>query len=472
MTRSGQSVFITQKRHHLIRPQSWLLVAFWLCSPLCAQDGAAPESRQADWPRFLGKSYDSVSETASSRIDWTAKPSLAWSIEVGDGYGIGTVADGRYFQFDAAESSQALGANERLRCFDLESGQEIWSRTQAFQYRDLLGYEDGPRSSPTIVDGHVITLGVTGQLTCRDMEDGSVIWQVDTNHKYGVVQNFFGVGSSPLVLGDRVIVMVGGSPPEDQQIAPMRLDRVSPNGSALVALDRKSGKELWRCGNDLASYSSPRPIDIDGETLVLVFARSGLMAIDPVVGKVRWQFEHHAAILESVNAMMPVVDSNHVFISECYEVGGALVRVDGKSARVVWQDPRRDRRNQSMRCHWSTPILVDGYLYGCSGRNAPDSDFRCIDFKTGEVQWSDPRRIRSSVTRVGEMLVVLEERGVVQVIKANPQRLEVVAEWNLNLREGNRPAIEYPCWAAPVVVGTKLLVRGTNRVIGLDLARR
>jgi hypothetical protein len=266
--------------------------------------------------------------------------------------------------------------------------------------------------------------------------------------------------------------MVGGSPPEDQQIAPMQLDRVSPNGSAVVALDRKSGKELWRCGNDLASYSSPRPIDIDGETLVLVFARSGLMAIDPAVGKVRWRFEHRAAILESVNAMMPVVDSNHVFISECYEVGSALLRVDGNSARVVWQDPRRDRRNQSMRCHWSTPILLDGYLYGCSGRNASDSDFRCIDFKTGEVQWSDPRRIRSSVTRVGEMLVVLEERGVVQVIKANPKRLEVVAEWNLNLREGNRPAIEYPCWAAPVVVGTKLLVRGTNRVIGLDLARQ
>ncbi len=335
----------------------------------------------------------------------------------------------------------------------------------------MLGYEGGPRASPTIEGDRVITLGVTGLLSCRNAADGKLLWSVDTKEQYGVVQNFFGVGSSPLVLGDRVIVMVGGSPAEDQNIAPMRLDRVSPNGSAVVAFDLKSGKQLWKCGQDLASYSSPRPIALEGETLVLVFARSGLMAIDPEQGQVRWQFEHRAEILESVNAMMPVVDADRVFISECYEIGSALLRVDANSSKVVWQDPPRDRRRQSMRCHWATPILVDGYLYGCSGRNAPDSDFRCIDFQTGELQWSDPRRIRSSLTRVGDHLIVLEERGLLQMIKANPKQLEVVAEWDLGLPAGKRPALQYPCWSAPIVVGTKLLLRGTDHVICLELAR-
>ena len=157
------------------------------------------------------------------------------------------------------------------------------------------------------------------------------MWTVDTNRKYGVVQNFFGVGSSPLVLGDRVIAMIGGSPPEDQKVAPMRLDRVTSNGSAVVAFDSKTGKELWKCGDDLASYSSPRPIVIDGETLVLVVRARRLMAIDPQQGKVRWRFDHRAEILESVNAMMPVVDGDLVFISECYEVGSVLLRVDANS---------------------------------------------------------------------------------------------------------------------------------------------
>ncbi len=403
-------------------------------------------------------------------MDWSAQPTFQWSIEVGDGYGIGTVADGRYFHFDAVSQRPVPGGVERLRCIDLNSGKVLWTQTQPYQYRDMFGYEGGPRASPTIDGDRVITLGVTGLLTCCNTDSGKILWSVDTNKNYGVIQNFFGVGSSPLVLGDKVIVMVGGSPDEDQNFGPMQLNRVSPNGSAVVAFDLNSGNELWKCGQDLASYSSPRPIEIEGEALVLVFARSGLMAIDPVLGEVRWQFEHRAAILESVNAMTPVVDADRVFISECYEVGSALLLVDGKSSKVVWQDPPRDRRRQAMRCHWATPILFNGYLYGCSGRNAPDSDFRCIDFETGVLQWSDPRRIRSSVTRVGDHLIVLEERGSLQVIKANPKQLEVVAQWDLDLADGDRPALEYPCWAAPVVVGNQLILRGDQRVLCLGLA--
>jgi outer membrane protein assembly factor BamB len=293
---------------------------------------------------------------------------------------------------------------------------------------------------------------------------------VDTNEQYGVVQNFFGVGSSPFVLGNQLIVMVGGSPPEDQSIAPMRLDRVSPNGSAVVAFDRMTGEERWKCGDDLASYSSPRPIDIDGKTLVLVFAREGLMGIDPELGKVLWRFDHRARILESVNAMVPVVVDDNVLISECYEVGSVLLKVSFDQAEIVWQDPA-NRRVQSLRAHWATPIVIDGNLYGCSGRNAPDSDFRCIDFRSGEVKWIDPRRIRSSVTRVGDHLLVLEERGRLQVVEPSPQELKVVAEWDLAVPDGDRPAISYPCWAAPIVVDDRLILRGTSQVLCLKLAR-
>ncbi|MCG8652424.1 MAG: PQQ-like beta-propeller repeat protein, partial [Pirellulales bacterium] len=275
-----------------------------------------------------------------------------------------------------------------------------------------------------------------------------------------------------LILGDRLMVMIGGSPPEDQNIAPMRLDRVSANGSAVVAFDRHTGKELWKCGDDLASYSSPRPIDIDGQTYVLAFARDGLLLIDPRQGKVRWRFDHRAAILESVNAMVPVVVDDHVLISECYEVGSVLLKVTADSHQVVWQDPPRNRRAQSLRAHWSTPIVIDGYLYGCSGRNASDSDFRCIDFMTGEIKWTDRRQIRSSVTRVGDHLLVLEERGELQVVKPSPKKLDEVANWPLAVQDGDRPAIAYPCWAAPVVVGDKLILRGTSKVLCLELATK
>ena len=423
------------------------------------------------WPRFLGPLYNGAIES-EIEFDFSKRPAFLWSIDVGDGYGIGSADGDRFYQMDAGNESFKKDKSERLRCFDLATGQLIWSQSQPIVYQDLLGYEDGPRASPTIVGNRVYTMGVTGLLTCRDTEAGALIWSNDTQATYGVVQNFFGVASAPLVIDDLVIVMVGGSPPEDQNFPPMRLDRVTPNGSAVIAFDRHSGKEIWKCGDDLASYSSPIPALIDSVPLVLVFARTGLIAIDPAKGSVRWKYDHRAEILESVNAIVPVVDDNKIFLSECYELGSVLLEATADSATVLWKDPPRNRRLQSMRCHWATPVLADGFLYGCSGRNAPDSDFRCIDFRSGKVQWSDSRQIRSSVTRLGDHLLVLEERGLFQIMKANPQQLEMVAQWDFSQTQADQPALGYPCWSAPLVVGKQLLLRGTERVISLEFTTR
>ena len=449
-----------------------VILSVSLAKPNLAQPGPI----SADWPRFLGSHYDGVAAADSSSIDWASAPATAWTLDLGDGYGIGSVADGRYFQFDAVSKPQVDPPQpqtiERLRAIDLNTGKLLWVSEQPFVYRDMLGYESGPRGSPSIFGDSVFTLGVTGVLTCRNASDGKERWLVDTNERYGVVQNFFGVGASPLYLDGRLIVMVGGSPAEDQNVGPMQLDRVSPNGSAVVALDPNTGNELWRCGDDLASYSSPRPITVDGETLVLAFLRSGLLAIDPKAGKVRWKYDHRARILESVNAMTPVVRGNRVLISECYELGSVLLEVTANASREVWKDPPRDRRAQAFRAHWATPILVGDYLYGCSGRNAPDSDFRCIEFATGKVMWTDDRRIRSSVTRVGDYLLLLEERGLLQLIEPDPAELKVVKEWDLSESIGNRPGLAYPCWAAPIVVGNKVIVRGTSNVVCLKFPMR
>ncbi len=420
-----------------------------------------------DWPRLLGAEYDGVAPASELNIDWEQAPKHVWTIGVGDGYGLGSVVDGNYFQMDAQPA--ANGIQERIRCFDLDSGKLRWEQSQPVQYRDLYGYESGPRGTPAINGDKVVTFGVAGQLRCRSISDGSLLWNVDTNKQYGVVQNFFGVGSSPLILDDQVIVMVGGSPAEDARIAPGRLDRVSPNGTALVSFNLDDGKERWRSGDDLASYSSPRPMKIDGKTVVLAFARTSLLAIDAADGKLLWKYDHRAEILESVNAMVPVVSGNQVFISECYDVGSVLLEVSLDQAKVVWSDPPSNRRLQSMRVHWSTPILIDGFLYGCSGRNAPDSDFRCIEFATGKVMWSDDRRTRSSITRVGDILVLLEERGELQFIRPNPEKLEVLATINLATASNPRSSISYPCWAAPIIVGDKLIVRGDQKVICMSL---
>ncbi|MCO8123980.1 PQQ-like beta-propeller repeat protein [Stieleria sp. TO1_6] len=416
----------------------------------------------SDWPRLLGKDFDGVAPVEGMQLDWSVQPQVAWELPVGDGYGLGAVADGVYYQFDASRDGGQMV--ERLRALKIENAEPIWSVNRPLNYRDMYGYESGPRGTPAIQGDSIVTFGVSGELCCRAVQNGELRWSVDTRLKYGVVQNFFGVAASPLIWNDRVIVPVGGSPAEDQKIAPGRLDRVISNGSAVVAFDLHNGQELWRCGQDLASYSSPRTMQIGSQTIVLQFARDHLLAIDPEHGKVLWKQPHRADIVESVNAILPIVDADRIFISECYQVGSLLLKATPTDSEIVWQDPPQNRREQSMRCHWSTPLLIDGFLYGCSGRNNPDSDFRCVEFATGKVRWVDERRIRTSVTRVADKVIVWDEIGRMQIIRPNPERLDVVAEYDFT------DLVSSPCWAAPIVVGNRMLIRGDEKVVCLAIA--
>ncbi|QDS93536.1 outer membrane biogenesis protein BamB [Roseimaritima multifibrata] len=428
---------------------------------------AEPQNKvsDSDWPQFLGPHGNGHSDATGIRTDWSdGNLKTLWHQPLGTGYGIGSEADGKYYQFDR-EADQ-----ERLRCFDAASGKLIWSESQPVVYRDMYGYNNGPRSSPVIADGSVFTFGVAGQLTCRDEQSGAVSWTVDTNKKYGVIQNFFGVSCSPIVFEDSVIVMVGGSPPEDQQIAMGALDRVSPNGSAIVAFDVKTGEEKWRAGNYLASYSTPLVVELQGEQVLLAFVREGLLAIDPSTGNNRWFHPWRSPRLESVNAALPVVKGNQILISECYDIGSVFLNATTDEAEVVWADNPRSR-DKNFRAHWSTPVVIDGALYGCSGRNAPDSDFRCIDFETGTVHWVDRRRTRSSVLAIDGHLVVLDEGGRMQLVKANREALEVVTEIDLGIGAPDRPALQPPCWAAPIYANGRLYVRGRDNVICLQLGK-
>jgi outer membrane protein assembly factor BamB len=426
-----------------------------------------------DWPNFLGKRYDGKSSETGIRTEWkNGKLPLLWTKKLDTSYGIGSVAYGRIYLFGRR------GNEEVLTCLNAETGKELWQFGQPVSYVDMFGYNNGPRSSPTIDGGRVFTLGVAGRLTCRDSVQGNLLWTRDLHEEYQVVQNFFGVATNPLVIGDRLLVMVGGSPKEDLQIPTSQLDRVTSNGSALVALDKRSGREIWRSGNDLASYSTPRPLqsasvqssnkEREPQTMVTL-ARGGVLLTDVASGKTLWQFPWRAEMLESVNAAVPVVRGNEVFISECYQIGSVLLRTDLPEPQVLWSDTA-NRREKSMRAHWPTPIEVDGYLYGCSGRNEPDSDLRCIQWSDGKVQWSDPRRIRSSLLYVDGHLIVLDENGRLQLIKANPQQLNVVTEIELGKRgEDGRPLLRRPCWAAPILSHGLLYVRGEDQLACFEL---
>ena len=417
-----------------------------------------------DWPAFLGPRGDGTSlEKGIDPELWKPHPKLLWQLPLGMSYGGPATSKGRLLQFDRA------GVNERLRCLEAETARLLWTWNDPVQYDDMFGYNSGPRCMP-IVDGDLVYVyGVTGKLTCVTLADGKRVWQRDLNKEFGVVQNFFGVASTPCIADDAILVMVGGSPSESQNVPLGRLDMVQANGSAVVAFDKRTGKQIYKLGDELASYSSPRIVRLGDRTLGLAFARGGLMAWNLSDGKEEFSFPWRAKSLESVNAAQPIVHGSQIFISETYEIGSTLLEVNGKETKVVWQDGQR-RSEQAFRAHWSTPVLIDGHLYGCSGRNQPDCDFRCIRWSDGHVQWSVRRHQRASVLAADGYLIVLYENGELELIRPNTEKYEVVRKVDLNaIADADGPLLDEPCWAAPVLSHGLLFVRGNSRLLCFDL---
>ena len=316
----------------------------------------------------------------------------------------------------------------------------------------------------------VYIYGVEGMLHCLRVEDGKRIWKVDTITDFDVRQNFFGVGGTPVIEGDLLIAQVGGSPKND----PARNARHSPKGadSGIVAFDKYTGKVRYHVTDELASYAGPVLATIGDRRWCFVFARGGLVGLDPTTGKVDFHFPWRAKVLESVNASNPVVAGNRVFISECYGPGSALLEIKSGKCKEVWTDQDKGIRDKSLRCHWNTPILVGGYLYGCSGRHTNEAELRCIELATGKVQWRQRGLTRSSLLLADKHFICLSEDGILRLLKVNPEKYEEVSSVELKRKDAAgrpEPLLNEPCWAAPILSHGLLYMRGADRLVCLEL---
>jgi outer membrane protein assembly factor BamB len=441
------------------------------CGPKTPGIGPLPpdlRTRQdgSDWPAFLGPLGTSVSTEKGLITPWPRQgPRIVWHTTIAEGYAAPTISRGRLFLFDR------LRNRARLRCLESETGKPLWTFEYHTDYRDFYNYDGGPRCCPVVDDDRVYLYGPEGMLHCVDVADGKEIWKVDTKEEFGVIQNFFGVGSTPVVEKDLLLVQVGGSPPGSDQVF---FGNLKGNGTGLVAFDKLTGKVKYKTSNELASYSSPVLRTIEGKRWCFLFARGGLLGLDPATGKQRFRFPWRARILESVNASNPVVVGKRIFLSECYGPGSVLLELNDKGVKEVWSDQERGR-DKSMRCHWMTPIHVDGYLYGCSGRHTNEADLRCIELATGKVMWRQPDMNRCSLLQVDGHFICLGEHGVLRLLKINPKKYEEISKVDLTLagEEKEDPQasalLHYPCWAAPVLSHGLLYVRGQGRLVCLEV---
>jgi len=388
-----------------------------------------------DWPQLLGPRRDGTYNGDDLAESWPESgPPVVWEKQVGHGFSNPVVANGRVILF------HRVGDEELIEALEPDTGKPIWTFRYATTYRDGFGFDPGPRASPIVAGSQIYTFSPQGVLHCIRFSDGRKIWRVNTHQEFGADKGFFGAASTPVIDGPRLLVNVGG-----------------PNGAGIVAFDKDTGRVLWKVTDDEASYSSAVVADIAGKRLAVFFTREGLQAVDSKTGEVRHALRWRARSHASVNAAVPLVIGDRVFLSSSYGTGAILVDLSGDEPKQIWSS------DDAISNHYATNVHKDGYLYGFHGRQEYGQSFRAIELETGKVAWEQGGFRAGTVTLAGDRLLILAENGELTMAEASPDGFKVLSRAKI---------LDGTVRAYPALAEGRLYTRNGSRLVSVDLRKQ
>jgi outer membrane protein assembly factor BamB len=322
------------------------------------------------------------------------------------------------------------GADEIVSCYDVLTGQPLWSHADRSRYATTIAGE-GPRATPTISGNRVYAMGGAGELNCLDLETGKVLWHTNTLAAHGAKLPEWGVACSPLVTERAVFVTVGG------------------RNSSMVAYDKDTGEVLWTSGNDDVHWSSPIRATFDGVRQIVIFSEN-VSSYDERSGKLLW---HHPWRSPYPHVSVPLLlSSNRLLVSQGYGGGSELLQIsrDGTRWNVdrIWKSIR-------MKSKFGTLIHRKGFIYGLD-----DGALACIDASNGELKWKGDRYGHGQMMLVGDLLLLMAESGDVVLLEPNPAEQRELARFKV---------FGAKTWNPPALAGDLLLVRNDREAACLQL---
>ncbi|MEK6796640.1 MAG: PQQ-binding-like beta-propeller repeat protein [Spirochaetota bacterium] len=383
-----------------------------------------------DWPQFRGVDRNGISGETGISKDWKANPPKElWRTSVSDdGFAGPSAAGGMVYVIDRE------GSGDALRAIDM-SGKEVWK----YSYPEKASFNYGfSRSTPAYNNGKVYGLSMYGHFYCVDAKTGAEVWAMNIVKKFGGVLPKWQYALSPFIDGDNVIIVPGG-------------------GKNPIAVNKESGEMVWQGDvEEGVSYATPVVATIGGIKQYILFLAKSLTGVD-ANGRKLWSVPWETSY--DVNAALPLVIDDRIFITSGYKHGCALVKVDGKSASIVWE-------NKNVQAHFSSPVLYNGAIYASSD---PD-DVVCLDIDTGNVKW------RKGVIEKGGFIIIdgviiahHGKTGEVIMIEANPAAYTELGRFQ-PFKDGKPAGTKnWHFWTAPIVVDKKLIVRSPLEMACFDL---
>lgn len=381
--------------------------------PLIAAMLSATCLTGADWLQFRGNDVSGVSVTSEIPATWSEKENVAWKVDLpGRGLSGAIVIDD---QVVVTASSGFRQDRLHVLSFDRDSGKKNWER-QFWATGRTMTHPKMCVATPTPAsDGErIFAFYSSNDVVCLDL-DGNLLWLRGLTHDFPNASNSLGMASSPIVIGDTLVVQVEN----DAE-------------SFATGLDTSNGKARWKkVRPKRANWTSPTMWqDGDSKAIALLQSSAGIEAIDPHTGKTLWKFGNGASTIPSsvVTDDSLLVPSNGLTALRL----GENVDPDSKGPEVLWNDNRLGPGT-------SSPIVVAGKVFVINRAGV----LQAADINTGSVLWRLRLKGPFSATPVaaGNHLIFFNEDGVAQVVDISGAEGEIVGENTVGETILSTPAI-------------------------------
>lgn len=428
--------------------------------------------RADDWPQWMGPQRDGVWRE-TGLIEHFDKDSLPvkWRVPVKAGYVGPAVVDGRVFLLDREagkpperkrgdRSLPQVPGNERVLCLDAATGRTLWEHTYDCPYR--ISYPSGPRATPLVSGGRVFTLGAMGNLKCLEADTGKVVWATNVATQFQAEPPVWGYAAHPLLDGDRLILPVGGT------------------NSAIVALHKDTGRELWRALSATEiGYAPPLIRDIAGRRQLVFWHPDAISGLNPANGEVFWTHPYPVGgkpQRPEVTIALPRFDGDRMFLTSFYQ-GSLLLQVPAAVAepRVVWnrRSKKQSEMTEGLHTVMSTPVVKDGFAYGVCAFG----ELRCLDLKTGDRRWESLELFGGEGGFFAHSFIIEQadrhwfwtDHGELMVGRLSPQGVDLVSRAKLLEPLENTRGRDV-LWCHPAFANRHAYVHNGRELICVDLS--
>lgn len=407
-----------------------------------------------DWPQWRGVNRDGIALGENALAKLPTESEKLWQVPVGKGQGGLVIAKGKILMLH--ETMVAGKPMETAALIDAANGNTLWQTpfAESWQYRN--SYGPGPRVAPQIDGDLVFAQGVKGVLACMQLADGKLLWSKSYVKDFGA--KWFG-GNAPGSKGTAASRHGNnGAPVTDAKH--IYAAAGGHNGASLVCLEKRTGKLVWKSGNDYAAYSGLMLGKLAGVEQVVMVTAAHMIGYRATDGQVLWSVPVKTGAAR--NIVTPILSSDTVTLAS-HTLGTFQLRIrnsgSGQTATEVWL-------NKDVRTNITTPVLSDGHLYGLGTSRGSNSVFVCLNHKTGELMWSVPGYDDyASVIAVGGTLLVHGSSGALSLLKATPEKHIVL---------GKLPKASQRSWNFPVFSNGTLYLKdglrdGGNKLTALKL---